>query len=271
MVIEEDKQNKCYNCFEIGQNDQTEEKTVPKIFVLFTSNVTSGHFELLDTVKPKSPSIFENGKFAMVPTSNEDELFIRLTEKNNHNKMDTICEICKQYCSGKEGSAIHISKKHKTQRKKVVKKYDTTTEMADEEEDQHKTDQLENDKNIKFWSHFEHEFEAILLSSDFDKVKTDLLVESNPERESKRDRRKRKQKHHRDWIQWLYYNQRKKAVRLISDDKDNVCTIELSTIFEKFNERWGTENTKTITQDPIPSDTQILDDNFEYNILVEYF
>lgn len=79
---------------------------------------------------------------------------------------------------------------------------------------------------------------------------------TNPMKQSKRDREKRKQKHHRDWIQWLYYNQRKRAVREISESKDNICPIDLSIIHEKFQERWGTANNKVIHQEPIPSNIQ---------------
>ncbi|KAJ6642515.1 Retrovirus-related Pol polyprotein from type-1 retrotransposable element R2, partial [Pseudolycoriella hygida] len=253
MVIEEDEHNKCYNCFEIGlTSNQDEDKSKPKIFIIFTGNQDSDHFELLDSVKPKSPSLFKCGKYLPVPNNN-NKLFIRLTddkdgnEQSQNSKLDRMCEICKKYCNGTKGLAIHISKKHKTdQRKKVVKKYETSSETNKAEEETY-SESLHSDENNRTYA----------------KV-------SNPERESKRDRQKRKQKHHRDWIQWLYYNQRKKAVRLIANDTDNVCTIELSTIYEKFNERWRTENKEVIIQDPISSDIQkTLDDNFDFNIPVE--
>jgi len=41
-------------------------------------------------------------------------------------------------------------------------------------------------------------------SKNFQNVERNYGQTSNPERKSKRDRQKRKQKHHRDWMQWLY-------------------------------------------------------------------
>lgn len=88
-------------------------------------------------------------------------------------------------------------------------------------------------------------FYNIRKSRNFQNVERTYDQSSNaqprPQRQSKRN--KRDQKYNRDRIQWLYYNQRKRAFREIAEENDNNCDIPLVTLFEKFNERWGEPNT----------------------------
>lgn len=60
-------------------------------------------------------------------TCNDKNLTISQAEENSSQEKpeyDTQCEICKQFCKGKRGLAIHTSKKHKTeQREKITNQY----------------------------------------------------------------------------------------------------------------------------------------------------
>lgn len=80
-------------------------------------------------------------------------------------------------------------------------------------------------------------FYDIRKSKTFQNVNRNYSQSSNRQRQSKRDREKRQQKYNMDWIQWLYYNQRRRAFREISDETNNNCKIPLSTLYDKFQER----------------------------------
>jgi hypothetical protein len=66
---------------------------------------------------------------------------------------------------------------------------------------------------------------------------------TNPERHSKRDRCKRKEKYNHDLMQFQYYNRRKKCVqKIMNSGKPEQCQINSETLFAAFNERWGEAN-----------------------------
>lgn len=199
---------------------------------------------------------------------NENKLPSQTNEKKLSEEYDTQCEICKQFCKGKKGLAIHTAKKHKTeQRKKIVSSYTKKTNKneditscavddiqiapinSERSEFQNFCSKIENDFNDilmvenKETEKCEHlvsevvtklkeiqdklpgpknpmtKFYNIRKSKNFQNVDRNYKQSSNPQRQSKRDREKREQKYNRDWIQWLY--QRKRAVREISEDKNN--------------------------------------------------
>lgn len=107
-------------------------------------------------------------------------------------------------------------------------------------------------------------------SRNFQNVERNYNQSSNPQRQSKRDRNKRDQKYNRDRIQWLFYNQRKRAYREIAEENDNNCDIPLDTLYEKFNERWGEPNMKVIAQKALPNDVQeVIDAGYDEVISTE--
>lgn len=229
---------------------------------------------------------------------------------------DTQCDICKQYCKGKRGLTIHITKKHKTEQRKVISsKYDTSSNNEENAKDfNSNTNNSNEDMRVKddVFNVLKSTFENLIASSEFNEevVNTSvsqlvlLLQEQqntlpgpknpntkyyemrkkkhfqntdrtysqcqNPQRQSKRDRDKRKQKHQKEFIQWMFYNQRKTAVRMIYGDKDNVCPIPINELYDKFEERWGVPNERFIPQEPFPINEQKeLDEEYEYVIKAE--
>lgn len=65
---------------------------------------------------------------------------------------------------------------------------------------------------------------------------------TNPERASKRKRIARKAQYKENMIQFLFYNQRKKAVRLIMDTDNKSCNIPMEQLERDFNTQWSTPN-----------------------------
>lgn len=98
MVIEAEQSNNYYNCFEIGlTGNHTEDILKPKIFILFTGRLDSGHFRLLEPTKPKSPSLFKYGKYIEKSSSkltNSKEISIQfidhITTENSINKKESV-------------------------------------------------------------------------------------------------------------------------------------------------------------------------------------
>lgn len=65
----------------------------------------------------------------------------------------------------------------------------------------------------------------------------------NPERQSKRDRNRRKEKYNYEVMQYNYYNRRKKcAQQIMNTNKLKQCNIPNETLFNSFRDRWETEN-----------------------------
>jgi Reverse transcriptase (RNA-dependent DNA polymerase) len=68
----------------------------------------------------------------------------------------------------------------------------------------------------------------------------------NPQKMSKRDRNRRKEKFNHEIMQFNYYNRRKKCVQqLMNNDKPQNCTIPSDSLYESFRERWETVNNHT--------------------------
>lgn len=121
----------------------------------------------------------------LLSQSKENELPISQSEENSSQEKpgyDTQCEICKQFCKGKKGLAIHTSKKHKTeQRKKIVNLYTkkkenepvvvTTKEIPENVP-------INNEKSeIKvFCDKMEEDFNSLLTNQEFEKDKCENLV-----------------------------------------------------------------------------------------------
>lgn len=63
------------------------------------------------------------------------------------------------------------------------------------------------------------------------------------------------------------YNQREKAVRILSNDQENVCNIKLSEIQSKFQDRWGNPNDNVLEQPAIPDNVQQeIDNDYSFEI-----
>lgn len=65
---------------------------------------------------------------------------------------------------------------------------------------------------------------------------------SNPQRKSKRDKEKRINKYKYDEIQFLYYNQRRKAIRKVVNKETPVCKINIQDITNHFKSIFSSPN-----------------------------
>ena len=95
---------------------------------------------------------------------------------------------------------------------------------------------------------------------------------SNPERANKRSQEKRKFKYNYELTQFLYYNQRRKAIRQVLDTKAETCTINTTDIHDFFSETFSTINLSIREDYPqliSDSDLITLDDTFDENISKE--
>jgi hypothetical protein len=82
---------------------------------------------------------------------------------------------------------------------------------------------------------------------------------SNPERKSKNDRKKRKEKYEYDLIQFEYYNRRRRAVRRILGSETKPCRISLQQLYDHFHNRLGLANNKVLNRyNQIREDTSLL-------------
>lgn len=206
MVIEKDQSNEFYNCFEIGLTGNQEDFSKPKIFVIFTGALDSGHFRLLDPIKPRSPSLFKSGKYTKMPNIEKGkEILIKFVNNSyiqsnietqpksksqpTHNNKDTSsksekniysdlfnmqCEICDQFCKGFNGLAIHKSKKHKTeQRQKIIKSEQNEINDQNVNDDRN----IETTSELKlFWNRIKQELDNLIISDEFNAEKCDSVV-----------------------------------------------------------------------------------------------
>lgn len=120
--------------------------------------------------------------------------------------------------------------------------------------------------------HPSRKFYRLRKSNAFQRSDRRYEESTNPQRASKRDREKRRAKYDRDKTQWLYFNQRRKAVHgIIRDKNDKGCTIELVELYKEFSERWETPNNRTRPAlNPVTLDEQrIIDEEFNINITEE--
>jgi hypothetical protein len=67
---------------------------------------------------------------------------------------------------------------------------------------------------------------------------------SNPERKTKNERKKRKEKYDYELIQFEYYNRRRKAVRKIIENDNKGCQISLEELHNGFGMRFSNPNNK---------------------------
>ncbi|CAG7831718.1 unnamed protein product, partial [Allacma fusca] len=88
-------------------------------------------------------------------------------------------------------------------------------------------------------------FYRLRKTQGFQNVDRCYKESSNPQRAYKRNKEKHNAKYQRDMAQWLYYNQRKKAVDCVIREKNNKgCTIPLADLYQEFTSRWETPNNK---------------------------
>lgn len=108
---------------------------------------------------------------------------------------------------------------------------------------------------------------------EYRKAKRDITIQrgyqshSNPQRANKRDREKRRNKFLYDEIQFLYYNQRRKAVRkVLSGGAPPSCKRSTKDIYDHFSELFSTVNNKVReSYDNCLTDTDrlVLDETFD--------
>ena len=95
---------------------------------------------------------------------------------------------------------------------------------------------------------------------------------SNPERATKRDRAKRKQKYQYEQTQFDYYNQRRKAVRRVLTSDKPSCQIAVDKVYAHFNSYFSRPN-NCIRPDYISHFTEVerveLNDSFPTHITKE--
>ena len=68
------------------------------------------------------------------------------------------------------------------------------------------------------------------------------MQSSNPEQQTKRDRAKRKAKYIYQQTQFLFYNQRKKAIRTVLSDTKPQCKIPIRDLEEHFISQYSISN-----------------------------
>ena len=89
---------------------------------------------------------------------------------------------------------------------------------------------------------------------------------SNPQRQSKRDKERRKNKYRYEEIQFLYYNERRKAIRKVLNEETPLCHIQIKDVENRFSSLWSTPNNCVRTEYDPKFETQekhILDDIFD--------
>ena len=73
---------------------------------------------------------------------------------------------------------------------------------------------------------------------------------SNPERATKRDRQKRKNKYLYEKTQFDFYNQRRKAVRTVLNSAKPSCKLDIDTVYELFSSHFSQPNNCTRLEYP---------------------
>ncbi|KAL1452451.1 hypothetical protein WDU94_006682 [Cyamophila willieti] len=84
---------------------------------------------------------------------------------------------------------------------------------------------------------------------------------SNPQRKTKKDRKKRKESYIYESIQFQYFNCRKKAVRKVIGNDTRSCPISMNTIVEHYQSTLGQENSMTDHLDFLDNNDQSEWDN----------
>lgn len=84
-------------------------------------------------------------------------------------------------------------------------------------------------------------FEARKMKRDA-KLQRTYKQHSNPQRATKRDKEKRRNKYRYQEMQYLYYNQRRKAVRSALNDQTTHCTADIEDIENHFSSIFATPN-----------------------------
>ncbi|KAJ4429319.1 hypothetical protein ANN_26323 [Periplaneta americana] len=93
---------------------------------------------------------------------------------------------------------------------------------------------------------------------------------SNPERSSKRDRQKRKERCEYQKTLFLFYNQRRKAVRNVLNDKHEICEINTNTIYDHFSSLLSMPNNHMRHEYPCPTETaQVLSEELENTVITK--
>ena len=88
---------------------------------------------------------------------------------------------------------------------------------------------------------------------------------TNPERETKRDRIKRREKYKYQLTQYHYFNQRRKAVRTVLKSNSEMCKISIDEIYSYFSEMYTKPNQMVRPNYPSLTDSERIeiDDMFE--------
>ena len=76
-------------------------------------------------------------------------------------------------------------------------------------------------------------------------LQTTYQNRTNPQRASKREKEKRKNKYKYEEIQFLYYNQRRKAIRKILSDESRACKCNIQNISDHFSSLFSVPNNCT--------------------------
>ncbi|KAI5732807.1 hypothetical protein M8J76_004346 [Diaphorina citri] len=188
----------------------------------------------------------------------------------------TACTFCgKRYVHVNK----HISSAHPEEyRKRLANKYVSNSNNGNtSERDQSEIDKNEIEKDIaewsrKDWNHMdldvlnEHvgQFQAFLKNAIhklpgpkhpavmyYEKRKNKSNVASqngryknttNPQRKTKRDRKKRKESYIYETVQFQYYNCRKKAVRKVIEEEARPCPIKMETMINHYKDTIGLPN-----------------------------
>ncbi|KAJ4426007.1 hypothetical protein ANN_27634 [Periplaneta americana] len=104
--------------------------------------------------------------------------------------------------------------------------------------DQIKTEYVDHSYDLTPDVQLEESSAAVTFPATNCKVETS----SNPERATKRAREKRREKYEYQKTQFLYYNQRRKAVRSALNDQCTSCKVDINKIHHHFPSRLSTEN-----------------------------
>ena len=95
---------------------------------------------------------------------------------------------------------------------------------------------------------------------------------SNPERQSKRNREQKKAKYNHAVMQHLFYHRRKKCVQqLMNTANEKNCTIPIPDLTASFQNQWQVvnDNIMLFYSSPSASEQQIADQNFTDEISIE--